>query len=239
MDNYNRNYNYSQELVDMTTAFPKLMRSVYAWMCAGLAMTALTALTVAKSSELVMALASNSLLFWMLMIAELGLVFYLSARINKMPFVTAGVCFAIYAILNGVTMSFLFFAYTMESITSTFAITAGTFGAMSLFGYFTKKDLSSFGGLFVMALVGIIIASIVNIFVASSTLGMILNYGGVLLFVGITAYDVQKIKVMLTQAAEAGVTDQTQKIALMGSLSLYLDFINLFLYLIRILGDRK
>lgn len=241
MDNYNRsyNYNYSREIVDMSTAFPKLMRSVYAWMCAGLAMTALAALAVAKNSALVMAIASNSLLFWGLMIAEIGLVIYLSARISKMSFMTAGICFAAYAILNGVTMSFLFFAYTMESIATTFAITAGTFGAMSLIGFVIKKDLSALGRVFLMLLIGLIIATVVNMFVASSGLAMILNYVGVILFVGLTAYDTQKIKMMLLEASEAGVTDQTQKIALMGSLELYLDFINLFLYLLRFMGDRK
>lgn len=241
MDNYNKSYNYAPigGAVDMSTAFPKLMRSVYAWMCAGLAMTALAALTVAKNSELVMAIIQNQLLFWALMIGELGLVIYLSARINKMSFTTAGICFASYAVLNGVTMSFLFFAYTMESIATTFAITAGTFGAMSLLGFVIKKDLSAMGRIFMMLLVGIIIATVVNMFVASSGLAIILNYAGVLLFVGLTAYDTQKIKVMLQEASQAGITDQSQKIALMGSLSLYLDFINLFLYLLRFFGSSR
>lgn len=241
MNDYNRTFNYSTspEYIDMTTAFPKLMRSVYGWMCAGLAITALAALTVAKTPELIFAIMQNSILIWGLLLGEIGLVIFLSARIHKMSFATASFCYAAYALLNGVTMSFLFFAYTMESIASTFAITAGTFGAMSLVGFFIKKDLSAFGRIFLMLLIGIIIATIVNIFVGSTGLAMLLNYAGVVIFVGLTAYDTQKIKVMLQQAADAGVSDQTQKIALMGSLTLYLDFINLFLYLIRLFGDRK
>ncbi len=239
MDNYNRSYNYSSELIDMSQAFPKLMRSVYAWMCAGLAMTALAALAIAKNGELAMSIINNPILFWGLAIAELAIVFVLSARINSLSFTTAGLCFAGYAVLNGVTLSYIFFAYTMESISSTFAICAGTFGAMSLVGFFIKKDLSAFSRIFLMLLIGIVIATVVNIFLQSSGLAMILNYLGVIVFVGLTAYDTQKIKVMLQDAAEAGITDQTQKIALMGSLSLYLDFINLFLYLLRLFGDRK
>lgn len=241
MNDYNRTFNYSptREYVDMTEAFPRLMRSVYGWMCAGLAITALAALVVAKSPEMIFAIAQNSALLWGLLIAEIGLVVFLSARIHKMSFSTASLCFAAYALLNGVTMSFLFFAYTMESIVSTFAITAGTFGAMSLVGFVIKKDLSAMGRIFLMLLIGLIIATVVNMFVGSTGMAMVINYLGVILFVGLTAYDTQKIKEMLQQAAEAGVSDQTQKLALMGSLTLYLDFINLFLYLLRFLGDRK
>lgn len=241
MDNYNRSYNYSRtrEVADMSTAFPKLMRSVYAWMCAGLAMTALAALVVAKNSELAMAIINNSVLFWGLMIAEVGLVMFLSAGINRMSFLTAGLSFAAYAILNGVTMSFIFFVFTMESIVSTFAVTAGTFGTMAAIGFFIKKDLSTMGRMMLMLLIGLIITSIVNMFMHSSAVALVMNIVGVVLFSGLTAYDTQKIKEMLREYSEYGVTEQTQKIALMGSLSLYLDFINLFLYLLRFLGDRK
>ena len=196
-------------------------------------------MNVASNSELVMAIASNKLYFWGLMIAEIGLVIYLSARIIKMSFLTAALSFAAYSILNGVTMSFIFFAYTMASIAQTFFITAGTFGAMAIVGFFIKKDLSIVGRALIMLLIGIIIATVVNIFLHSSGLALILNYLGVLVFTGLTAYDSQKIKEMMLAASEQGVTDQTQKLALLGSLSLYLDFINLFLYLLRIFGDRK
>ena len=238
---YNKSYDYTEnQSLDFSAAFSKLMRNVYAWMASGLLMTALTAMTVAKHEEWVYALATNRLLFWGLMIAELGLVFFLSARIMKMSFMAAGLSFAAYAIINGITLSFIFLAYTTESIAQTFFVTAGTFAAMSAVGFFIKKDLSAMGRIFTMLLIGLIIASIVNIFMASTGLAMILNYVGVLLFVGLTAYDTQKIKQMLLLTSQQyGVSDATNKVALMGSLSLYLDFINLFLYLLRFMGDRK
>lgn len=240
MDHYTRSYNYGAGTsTALSATFARLMRSVYAWMCAALAMTALTALTVAKNGDLVMRIAQTPLLFWGIMIAELGLVVWLSARIMKMSFAAAGLAFAAYAILNGVTFSFLFFAYTMQSIAQTFFVTAGTFGAMSLVGFFVKKDLSALGRALMMLLIGLIVATVVNIFLASTGLAMVLNYAGVLIFVGLTAYDTQKIKVMLAEASQYGLNDQTQKLALLGSLSLYLDFINLFLYLLRFFGDRK
>lgn len=240
MDNYTRNYDYgSSRTTDLSTTFQRLMRSVYIWMCAGLLMTGLTAMTVAKDAELLTTILTSRFLFFGLMIAELGLVIYLSSRIMRMSFVTAGLCFAAYSILNGVTLSVIFVAYTMQSIASTFLITAGTFGAMAVVGFFIRKDLSGMGRMLLMLLIGIIIASVVNIFVASSGLAVILNYLGVLIFVGLTAYDTQKIKVMLLEASQYGHNDQTQKIALLGSLTLYLDFINLFIHLLRILGDRR
>lgn len=240
MDNYTRTYHYTGgQTTNLSATFTKLMRSVYIWLCAGLAITGLTALVMAKNSELVMAIATNRLLFWGLMLAELGLVIYLSARIMKMSFLTASLSFAAYSLLNGVTMSFIFFVYTMSSIAQTFFITAGTFGAMAVVGFFIKKDLSTMGRALMMLLIGLIIASVVNIFMHSSGLALILNYLGVFIFTALTAYDSQKIKNMLIEASQYGITDQTQKIALMGSLALYLDFINLFLYLLRIFGDRK
>ena len=142
----------------------------------------------------------------------------------------------LYSLLNGLTLSVLFAVYTRSSIASTFFITAGTFGAMSLYGYFTKKDLSSWGNIFIMSVICFIIASVVNIYMHSSMIYWIITYAGVLIFVGLTAYDTQKIKQML---ANQEINEQTQKLALLGALSLYLDFINLFLYLLRIFGDRK
>ena len=239
MDNYNRNYNYGSESVSFTSAFATLMRNVYTWMFAGLMMTALTALIVAKNETIVYTLATTPMLMFLLFGVELGLVVYLSARIMKMSFLTAGLSFAAYSIINGMTLSFILLAYTMESVATTFFVTAGTFGAMSLVGYFIKKDLSVMGRALFMLLIGLIIATVVNIFVASSGLAMILNYLGVIIFVGLTAYDTQKIKYMMIQYSQAGVTDQTNKLALLGSLTLYLDFINLFLYLLRFLGDRR
>ena len=154
-----------------------------------------------------------------------------------MSLTTATLLFVLYSVLNGVTMSFIFLAYTYESVTNVFLITAGTFAAMAFFGYFTKTDLSSIGRILFMALIGLIIATIVNIFVKSSGFGMILNYLGVLIFVGLTAWDTQKIKQMLSMAEDTGET--AQKVALMGALSLYLDFINLFIHLLRIMGNNR
>ena len=239
MNNYFNNTANTQNTVVSETAFSKLMRNVYAWMCAGLLMTALTAMGVAKNAELFTMLMTNKLLFWGIMIAEIALVIYLSARIMRMSFFSASLCFAAYSILNGVTMSFIFMAYTTESIAQTFLITAGTFGAMSLVGFFIKKDLSGLGRMLIMLLIGLIIASVINIFFASSTMAVILNYLGVIIFVGLTAYDTQKIKQMLQYSSYYGISEQTQKMALLGSLTLYLDFINMFLYLLRIFGNRE
>ena len=221
----------------MSSAFPVLMRKVYLWMTLALVITGFTAYYVATSETLMMALFTNQILFWGLVIGELVLVFSLSAAINRLSLTTATLMFVLYSVINGATMSFIFLAYTASSITNVFLITAGTFAVMAVFGYFTKTDLTSWGKILMMALIGIIIATIVNIFTKSEGLAMILNYLGVLVFVGLTAYDSQKIKQMLMMAPDAG--EAAQKVALLGALSLYLDFINLFLYLLRILGSRK
>jgi FtsH-binding integral membrane protein len=234
---YNNYYDKGQTLAQ-SSVFAVLMRNVYTWMACGLAMTALTAMIVGRNENWVYTLATSGM-YWGLLIAEVVLVIFLSARINKMSFATAGLMFAAYAILNGVTMSFIMLAYTAESIAQAFFVTAGTFGGMSLVGFFIKKDLSAMGRTLMMALIGLIIATIVNIFWQNSMMASILNYAGVIIFVGLTAYDTQKIKVMLQQAQYAGISDQTNKLALMGSLTLYLDFINLFLYILRLFGNRK
>ena len=238
---YNKSYNYNiqDNVLDFPATFAKVMRNVYAWMACGLLMTALTAMLVAESPAIIYAIATNKLLMWGLFGAEIGLVLWLSAGINKMSSLTAGLMFAVYAILNGVTMSFIFLAYTMESIASTFFTTAGTFAVMSVIGYTTKKDLSAIGKILTMLLIGLVIATIVNHFIASSGFALILNYIGVIVFVGLTAYDTQKIKVLVQEASMHGNEEQTNKLALLGSLTLYLDFINLFLYLLRFLGNRK
>ena len=234
---YNNYYDKGQTLAQ-SSVFAVLMRNVYTWMACGLAMTALTAMIVGRNENWVYTLATSGM-YWGLLIAEVVLVIFLSARINKLSFATAGLMFAAYAILNGVTMSFIMLAYTAESIAQAFFVTAGTFGGMSLVVFFIKKDLSAMGRTLMMALIGLIIATIVNIFWQNSMMASILNYAGVIIFVGLTAYDTQKIKVMLQQAQYAGISDQTNKLALMGSLTLYLDFINLFLYILRLFGNRK
>lgn len=215
-----------------------LFRSVYLWMTLALVITGFVAMYVAKSYALISMIAQNSIMFWGILIAELGLVMYMSARINRISFTTATLLFIAYSVLNGVTMSILFMVYTLSSIATTFFVTAGTFGAMALFGYVTKKDLTRIGSLCIMGVIGLIIASVVNLFLQNSMMDMIISYVGVLLFVGLTAYDSQKIKQLLG-SDDIEVNETTQKIALMGALTLYLDFINLFIYLLRILGDRK
>ena len=215
-----------------------LFRSVYLWMTLALVITGFVAMYVAKSYALISMIAQNSIMFWGILIAELGLVMYMSARINRISFTTATLLFIAYSVLNGVTMSILFMVYTLSSIAATFFVTAGTFGAMALFGYVTKKDLTRIGSLCIMGVIGLIIASVVNLFLQNSMMDMIISYVGVLLFVGLTAYDSQKIKQLLG-GDDIEVNETTQKIALMGALTLYLDFINLFIYLLRILGDRK
>ena len=228
----------NQVIQSVNTAYRTLMGKVYLWMTLALAVTGLTSLYVASSPGLVQSIFASRGTFWLLVIAELALVFILSARIMKMSFSTAGIMFALYSVLNGVTMSFIFIAYTSTSIATAFFVTAGMFAAMSFIGFVTKKDLSSFGSFFTMALIGLIIASVVNIFLNSSVMYWIITYVGVLLFVGLTAYDTQKIEQMLIEYGDE-VNDSTQKLALIGSLSLYLDFINLFLYILRLFGNNK
>ena len=215
--------------------FPALMRKVYTWMALALVITGLTAYGVSTSPAILQAIFSNQFMFWGLMIAELGLVMWISAGINRLSLTTATLLFILYSVINGVTMSFIFLAYTMTSIANVFFITAGTFAVMAFIGYTTRTDLSSIGKYLLMALIGVIIASVVNIFLKNSTFELIVSILGVLVFVGLTIYDTQKIKNML-QMQEGG--EGAQKVALLGALSLYLDFINLFLYLLRLFGRR-
>ena len=222
---------------DISEAFPVLMRKVYVWMTLALAITGFTAYGVATSPGILQAIYSNQILFWGLVIAEFALVFGVSAAINRLSLTTATLMFILYSVINGALLSYIFLAYTASSVATVFFITAGTFGAMALIGYTTKADLSSMGKILFMALIGLIIATIVNVFVKSDGLTMILSYVGVLIFVGLTAYDTQKIKQMLMQAPDA--SEGAQKMALLGALTLYLDFINLFIYLLRIFGKRE
>ena len=225
--------NYASKAAQST-----LLRSVYVWMTLALVITGFVSMYVAQSYQLVSFIFGNRLALWGMLIAELAVVFYLSARINSISFTKATVMFIIYSILNGATLASIFLVYTMSSIASTFFVAAGTFGVMALYGYVTKSDLTRIGNICLMALIGLIIATLVSMFWQKSKLQMIITYAGVILFVGLTAYDSQKIKRLLT-ADGIEVTEETQKIALLGALTLYLDFINLFLYLLRLLGDRK
>jgi hypothetical protein len=222
---------------EVSEAFPVLMRKVYVWMTMALVITGLTAYGVATSPGILQAIYSSQILFWGLIIAEFALVIGVSAAINKLSLTTATLMFILYSVINGALMSYIFLAYTASSIATVFFITAGTFAAMAIIGYTTKTDLTSLGKILMMALIGLIIATVVNFFIKSSGFTLILSYVGVLIFVGLTAYDSQKIKQMLLQAPDAG--EAAQKLALLGALSLYLDFINLFLYLLRIFGRRE
>lgn len=224
----------------------EFVRSVYNWMAIGLALTGFVAYFVAHNEAflgLLFHAVGNQLrptmLFYGLIIGELALVFILSARVQKMQASTATAMFVLYATLNGATLSMIFLAYTNTSIVSTFFICAATFVACSAYGWITKRDLTSLGGFLFMGLIGIIIASVVNMFIRSSAMHMIISYIGVFVFIGLTAYDTQHIKNMaMTQpdGLEAGVI---RKGAIMGALKLYLDFINLFLMLLRIFGSGR
>ena len=237
--NYNdfelKNLSVDEQLA-MSSAFPVLMRKVYVWMTLALVITGFTAYGVATSPGILQAIFGNKILFLGMIIAELVLVIGVSAAINRLSLATATLMFILYSVINGALLSSIFLIYTASSIATVFFITAGTFGTMALIGYTTKTDLTSIGKYLFMALIGLIIATVVNVFIKSEGFTYILSYIGVLIFVGLTAYDSQKIKQMLMQAPDAG--EGAQKIALLGALTLYLDFINLFIYLLRIFGRR-
>lgn len=215
------------------------MKNVYVWMTLALVITAVTATGIAYNPGLLFTLTSNPMLFWGACIAELVLVFTISSAINKLSFPVAGLLFGLYAVLNGVTMSLLLLVYTATSVAQTFFVCAGTFGVMAVVGYTTKRDLTKLGGILFMALIGLIIATVVNIFLHSSGLAFVMNYLGVLIFVGLTAWDTQNIKQLCQTVINSGNRESAMKVALLGSLTLYLDFINLFIYLLRIFGTRR
>lgn len=215
----------------------RFMVRVYNWMTAGLGITGFMAFYIANSPTMLNIVFGNAIVPIILIIAQIGLVFWLASRVMQMSASQATGVFMLYAGLTGITFSSVFIVYTAASITSTFLITAGTFGAMSLYGYTTKKDLTSWGSFLFMGLIGIIIASVVNIFMESEMMHTIISYAGVLIFVGLTAYDTQKIKEMNILGNEG--TDEDTKEAIKGALTLYLDFINLFLMLLRLLGNRE
>lgn len=210
------------------------LNQVYGWMASGLFVTAIVAYFVANSMDLLLLSLQHR---WLLFFAQLGLVFLLAGRISTLSHSVATGMFLIYSALMGMTLSGILISYTSESIASVFAVTAGTFGAMSLYGYTTKRDLSGMGSMLFMALLGLVIASIVNIFMKSEAIMWVLTYAGVLIFVALTAYDTQKLKKMAEQFA--GNEEATKKFAIFGALTLYLDFLNLFLYLLQIFGKRR
>jgi FtsH-binding integral membrane protein len=215
------------------------VRSVYNWMFIGLALTGFVAFYVSSNEAILRLVFGNSFIFFGLILAELAMVFAIAGMVNRMSATMATALFIIYSILNGVVLSFIFLAYTRASIFSTFFICAATFLACSIYGWITKRDLTSLGGFLLMGLIGIIIASVVNWFIRSSAMSMIVSYIGVFVFVGLTAYDTQKIKNMAL-AQPAGLDGAViRKGAILGALSLYLDFINLFLMLLRIFGQSR
>lgn len=227
--NYNINALGEQEIQQIQVSF---MKKVYSWMSVGLAITGVTAYYTLNSSLM------NTVLdfFWFFIIAELGLVFLLSGMINRFSASTAGLMFLAYAILSGVTLSVVGLAYSGEDITNVFFITAGAFAGLSFYGFTTNKNLSGMGSFMIMGLFGIIIASVVNIFMANSALYFAISVIGVIVFAGLTAYDTQKLKEMALGVMED--QEMASKGAILGALALYLDFINLFLMLLRLLGNR-
>jgi hypothetical protein len=210
---------------------------VFNWMAVGLGLTGIVAYFTAHTG-LAMAIIGNPI-FFILIIAELGLVFYLSARVEKIRASTASSLFLGYSVLNGLTLSVVFLAYTSSSIAGTFFITAGMFGAMAVYGLVTKRDLSGWGSFLFMGLIGIIIASIVNIFLKSSGMYWVISLIGVFIFTGLTAYDVQRIKKIGEEGIMAQGEEAIGKGSIMGALALYLDFINLFLMLLRFFGGSR
>ena len=232
---YGRGFNAMQYGESRLAAESSLIKNVYLWMTGALVITGLVAYYVSHSYEALNIIFGNKIVFWGLFIAEFGLVIGLNAAINKISAFVATLMFILYSAINGALLSSIFMIYSIQSISTTFFITAGTFGVMALYGSVTKKDLSKIGSLCFMALIGVIIASIVNIFLKNSMMDMIISGIGVLVFVGLTAWDSQKIKAMLNGAGEG---EMAQKIAVCGALMLYLDFVNLFLYLLRFFGKR-
>ncbi len=224
----------AQAVADEQSAF---MRKVYLFMSGGLTATAVAAYAVAGSETLSGMIYKNPMVFWGLIIVELLMVWRLASAVRSMSAVGAGLLFVAYSIVNGLTLSFIFRLYTQSSIGSTFLVTAGTFGAMSVYGSITKRDLSGVGSFMTMGLFGLILASIVNIFLHSTMIYWLTTFMGVFIFTGLAAYDTQKIRA-LNVIGNAG-TDEDHKEAIHGALILYLDFLNLFLYLLRLLGRRR
>lgn len=217
---------------DISVTHINVINQSFLWMFIGLITTGVASLIVVSNQTLVAAIYSNSIVFFGLIIAELALVFFLSLRITKISFGTAVMSFCVYSLLNGVTLASIFLIYTATSIASTFFITALVFGVMAFYGYTTKRDLTSIGNLAFMGLIGVIIASVVNMFLKNNMFSYILSYLSIAIFIGLTAYDTQKIKQMESEV-------DIKNLGVLGALMLYLDFINIFLNLLRILGRRR
>lgn len=228
-------YSFTGTSARAETRLREIFVQIYAWMTAGLLVTGAVAAFTARTPALVNLIFGNMLVFWGLFILQIAIVVGLSAAINRLSTAMALGLFILYAALNGLTLSVIFLAYTQASIASTFFITAGMFGALSAFGMITKRDLSQVGSIAFMALIGILLASVVNIFLHSTALGWVISYVGVLIFVALTASDTQKLKRLAEQTSEEGIG----RVAVLGALTLYLDFINLFLFLLRIMGRRN
>ncbi len=232
MDMQSRTY-----IESIPTVEADFMQKVYLWMTFALTLTGFVAYRTTQSEFLLELIFSSSFGFIGLILVELALVFWISSGIQRMSSNMAIGLFLLYSVLNGLTLSVLLIAYTGASVASTFFITAGMFGAMSVYGYTTKQDLSSWGNLLFMALIGLILASVVNIFLQSSGLYWLISYIGVLVFVGLTAYDTQKIKQLAAQVIVE--SEEGRKVAILGALTLYLDFINMFIFMLRIFGNRR
>jgi len=230
---------YIRERTQSQVMVNSFIQSVYNWMAVGLGITAVVAFLVANSEFMIRLIFGHQIILWGLILGELALVFILASRIGKMDASTATALFILYSALNGATLSSIFLVYDPSAITSAFLVSALTFGACSIYGMTTKRDLTSMGSFMFMGLIGIIIASVVNMFLRSSAMSMIISYLGVFIFIGLTAFDTQKLKEMaMTQPSgiDAGVM---RKGAILGALTLYLDFINLFLFILRIFGGSR
>ncbi len=233
--NYTNEYAY-----DRSSARERsIIKNVYLWMTAGLALTGVVAFGISNNPALMRSILGSPFLFFAIILGELALVMYLSARLMYMSAQAATLAFAAYSILNGITMSVIFLAYTGATISLAFFTTAATFGAMTLYAFVTKRDLSGFGHYLVMGVLGIIIVSIINIFLKSPAVYYFISYAGVLIFMGLTAFDTQRILQMSNQMSDSVEESTYIKLSIMGALKLYLDFINIFLFLLRIFGRRR
>lgn len=224
---------------ERSAAERSVLRNVYTWMALGLAITGVVAMYVASNPALMRAILSNTVLFFGLIIAQLALVFTLSSRVHTMSPTSATMAFAVYSVLNGLTLSVIFVMYTGASIAQAFFVAAGTFGALSLYAVTTKRDLGGLGQYLFAGLIGLILAVVINSFVRSSSIDLIISLFGVVLFMGLTAYDTQIIKSWARQMGPNADEATYMRVSIMGALRLYLDFINLFLYLLRFLGRRN
>ena len=235
MDRYPSNDSIVQQA---STSLQTYMAQVYGWMTCGLLLTAFVSWFAARTPAVMELVFANRITFFGLIIAQLALVFVLSGMVHRLSGAVATALFMLYSALTGLTMASIFLVYTYSSIASTFFVTAGMFGAMSFYGYTTKRDLSRFGSLLFMALIGILLASLVNFWLKSPALMWAITYIGVVVFVGLTAYDTQRLKA-IGENINVNYKENLRRASIMGALTLYLDFINLFLMLLRIFGNRR